>query len=124
MTISTYFDSIENTEQEQNMLAQFSKGLSEAKDELAKAENFPIAGKIIKAIVALSQAESISEFKQTKHYANIKNWDINVEQLEKGNIQINPGEVHKEAAIDILAIVLAVLFGFWLGRKFGKKRCK
>ena len=124
MTFSEYFNSIENTEQEQKALELFAKSFSEVKDELAKAVNYPFIGKCLRALLALSKATSVTEFKQTDHYNNIKNWDINVDQLEKGNIQINPGPTHKEAIIEVAAMVGALLLGFWLGRKFGKSKKK
>ena len=127
MTVAEYLDSIENTDQEQATLAKISEmlGLNNAKEELMKLTKIPVAGKVLKALVALSEAESVAEFKQTQHYNNIKNWAINADEFEKGQgISIQPGPVHKEVAIDIIAMILAVLFGFWLGRKFGKKRCK
>ena len=122
MIISEYFDLIENTEKEQLVLENIAKSLSEVKDDLAKAERLPFLGKTVKAILALGKAESIEEFRKTKHYANLKNWDINVEGIEKGNIQINPSEIHKQAAFEWLVVIGAVLFGFWLGRKFGRRK--
>lgn len=124
MTVSEYLNSIENTEQEQKALASFAKAFCEVKDELAKAVNYPFVGKCLRALLALSQATSVTEFKQTNHYNNIKNWDINVDQLEKGNIQVTPGPAHKEAIIEVVAMVGALLLGFWLGGKFGKKKSK
>lgn len=108
MLLTDYLDSIENTEQEQKFLQE----ISELKEPFEQASKVPVVGKLMKALVALGDSESIEEFKQSAHYAGIKGYDITFN--DKGHFSINPGaEQGKKAAIIFVAIVAGLLL-LWL----------
>jgi len=113
MKFSDYLDSIENTEQEQQLKEQ----ILIIRDDVKPAMNMPIIGKLLCSLVALGESETIEEFKYSGHYDNIKDWDIHVFDLEKGYFSIYPGAKHRKVIAKFLLGVCAGLFIFWLYRK-------
>jgi len=115
MKVSDYLDSIEGTEKE----PVFLKGLDEMtkNEDIAKALNTPIAGKLLTALVALGDSESIEAFKQTEHYEIIKEWGITVFDLEKGYISIHPGPKHLKRILAVAAVAGAGLLLLKLYKK-------
>jgi len=115
MVVSAYLESIKGTETE----PLFIKGLSEMmKDEdIAKAFEVPVAGKIVKAMCVLGESESIEDFMQTEHYQKIKDWGIIVIDAEKGYVSIHPGPKH----LKWICAVTAVAVGAGLCLKLRKK---
>ena len=115
MVVSDYLHSIKGTETE----PIFIKGMSEMmKDEdIAKAFEVPVAGKIVKAMCVLGESESIEAFIQTEHYQNIKDWGIIVMDAEKGYVSLHPGPKH----LKWIFAVTAVAVGAGLYLKLRKK---
>ncbi|MCL2376876.1 MAG: hypothetical protein FWC76_05700 [Defluviitaleaceae bacterium] len=118
MLLTEYLGEIENTEQEQQLL----QGLADLKDEFAPAANIPFAGKVIKALMALGDAESIEEFRQTGHYENIEGFNIHVINLKKGQFSIYPGSEHLKKIAMVAAIIGGVLLLLCLCRKYCRRR--
>ena len=118
MLLTEYLDTIENTEQEQLFLQK----LSEIKNDLAQAAKVPFVGKMLRALVALGEVESIEEFRQSGHYENIKGFDITVSDLEKGHFSIHPGREQLTKAAKIAAIVFAAALLLCLCRRCCCKR--
>ncbi|MCL2526796.1 MAG: hypothetical protein FWE42_00150 [Defluviitaleaceae bacterium] len=108
MIISEYLDLIENTDQEQLLRDK----IVEIEEHLVKAASIPVLGKTLTALIAFGQAESVEAFKQSEHYVNLKDWNIEVADLEAGHFSITPGPVHmvkvKKIAVAI-GIVVALL---------------
>ena len=122
MKFSEFCDSIENTEQEQQFL-QFMKddeNFGEAKKYLVKAEKIPVVGKVCTALMALSDYDSIAEFKESEYYPQIMDWNITFDPEAK-SLSLNPGEAQmkqvKKAAM-VFGIVVAVIAAIVLIRKF------
>jgi len=109
MLVSDYFDSIENTEDEAVFLSGLYSLLEKDIEDIRKAENIPIIGKLIKAMLALSKSESIHEFRQSEHYVSIKDWSIKVYDLEKGYINFYPGPKHLKKIFTVIAIVIGII---------------
>ena len=108
MLVSKYLDSVEGTEKELVFLNSFAE-LTEDKD-VAKLLDKPIIGKLLSALIALKNSESVEAFRQTKHYENIKDWGITVFNLEKGYISIHPGPKHIKKILAVTAITCAGLY--------------
>jgi len=118
MVISKYLDSIEGTEDEQKLLNATLK-LSE-EEGISELYDKPFVGKIFTALNVLGKSESIADFKQTKHYDNIKDLGISVFDLEKGFFSIYPGPKHIKGICAVAGIVGAGLLLLKL-RKLCKK---
>ena len=120
MIFSEYLDSIENTEQEQQLLGQFTKTAAEIQEGVNEA---PIMGKIkiIGALLALGSVESIEAFRQSEYYDYLKDWEISVKDLEKGHFSLYPGAAQRKKIFAIAgAVVLAIVLFVWCC----KRRCK
>jgi len=121
MIVSEYLDSIQGTEKEQ----QLFKGLEILnKEDVTKALEIPIVGKMLRSAVALANAESIAAYKETEYYEQIKDWGITVFDLEKGMISIHPGPKHMKKAIPVLAVLGVALLALilWKVKKNYRKR--
>lgn len=118
MKVSVFLDSIENTEKEEKLIAK----LAEVKKDLVKIPKIPIIGKLIGALIALGDAESIEGYKQTQHFEYIKDWNINNVDFDKMNISIQPGIPHYIKLVKVLSIVIICLFiiHLWKNRKNDK----
>jgi len=119
MVISKYLDSIEGTEQEQQFIQCMSnffemEGVSELLDK-------PGIGKIFTALDVLGKSESVTEFKETEHYNNIKNWGISVFDLEKGMFSVYPGPKHIKGICTVAGVIGAGLLLFKLCKSYLKK---
>ena len=114
MKISKYLVSIQNTEDEE----LFLQNLSELNKQLAKATSVPFIGKKLLSVIALGNAESIDDFKQTHHYEVIKDWGIYVPDLTNGQIYLNYFPVEAKIMLSVLAIVAVVM----AVRRISKKR--
>ena len=113
MLLTEYLNSIENTEQDQLFLQK----LSEIKNDIGQAAKMPFIGKLIRALMAMGDSESIKEFKQSEHYENIAGFNITVSDLEKGHFSIYPGAAHGKKIAKVLAIAGAGLLLLWLCRR-------
>ena len=118
MRIADYLDSIEGTEQEAALIKSFAELAND--EDVAQALSLPVVGKILSAIAALGDSESIADFKLTGHYENIKEWGISVFDLEKGYCSIHPGPNHLKKVFTVMAVAGAGLLLFKLLRK-GRK---
>ena len=118
MRFCEYLDTVEGTERE-GMLKQ---KLVDTKDYFSKAINVPIAGKILRALIALGESKSIADFRQTSHYQNIKDWDVTVYSLEGEDFKLNisPSSVHYKKIIKVLLFVAAAIFLF---KRYKKRNC-
>jgi len=103
MVISKYLDSIEGTEDEQKFKEAIAK-LSET-EEITVLLDKPGIGPFFKSIFAIAEADSIADFKQSEHYANIKDWSITVFDLENGTFSIHPGPKHVKMFLAVAAMV-------------------
>ena len=111
MRFSQFCDTIENTEQEQKLF-QFLKQDFVApplKEHSAKLKRIPILGKLLTAFIALADSESIAEFRQSKHYKHIMNWDVKFDFDAENYLSLNPSDLQKKKIVKILAIVGAIL---------------
>ena len=117
MKFNEYLDMIESTGKE-DLLKQ---RLSETKEYFSKAINVPVAGKIIRALIALSGTETIADFRQTTHYQNIKDWNVIVSGLENKNfkITVQPSCFHLKKLFKVLLFFVGVIFLY----KQYKKHC-
>ena len=118
MVVSTYLDSIDGTEQEQQLLDGMVK-LTQEK-AILDMMNAPVVGKIFTALDALGKSESITEFKETVHYNNIKDWGFQVIDIEKGYISIYPGPKHMKKVYAVAGVIGAGLL-LWKLCKVCKK---
>ena len=117
MKFTEFLDNVENTEQEGELLAQIGK----MENELAQATQIPVVGKTIKALLAINEVGSITEFKETEHYAALEGWDCKID-FEKGAFSLYPGAAMRKKALKIVVIVLVGLFLFCRWRKKRKER--
>jgi hypothetical protein len=110
MNFAEYLTSIEGTEDEQKFLASGDTYM----DDLRKAvEEAPMLAnvKIIAALLALDECESLQQIRENEHFEYLSKWDINIIDLDKGLISMYPGsEMRKK----IFKITLAVAGGLIL----------
>ena len=116
MTMSEYLDSIEGTEQEQQMV----QAIEDLREDLTVAAKIPFVGKTIVALLAFADLETIERFKQTIHYDNIKDWNIYVGDMEKGHFSIYPGDKQLKKIATAALIIFGVLFLMWLWKRVKK----
>ena len=103
MTVSEYFDSLENTEDEQKLIGQ----LLEIKDAIEKAASLPFLGKVMRALIALGESESIEAFRQTNHYATIKDWNVIAHDFNSTpNFTMYPSDAQLAKFFKILAVII------------------
>ena len=119
MKFSQLCDRAENTEQEQQLL-QFFKydDMKEVENIFKKMTRVPIIGKLFSAVVALGEYESISSFKQSEHYKNIKDWNFEIDFGDKKSLSIGPSEVQQKKAMKIFTVVSIIITLIILYRKF------
>ena len=108
MRFSQFCDIAENTEQEQQLF-QFLKeeALSPLAEHSTKLKRIPIIGKVLTAILVLAKSESIAEFRQSKHYRHLMNWDVKFDG--EHNLEINPSDIQKKKVLKILAVIGVIL---------------
>ena len=109
MLLTDYLDTIENTQQEQ----QFMQHLAELKEHFVPATKIPFVGRMIRALVALGDCGSVTEFKQSEHYPNIRGYNITLMDLEKGYFSITPGREQLAKVIPILGTIVGLLL-LWI----------
>jgi len=119
MLFTAYLDSVENTEEE----ARFVEELSTTKEHLAQAARAPVVGKLMRALVALSDCGSIEAFMQTEYYGDIEGWDCYID-LDAGYLGIYPGAVMRKKIFGIFACICVGLFLLWLCRRCCRKKAK
>ena len=112
MLFTEFLDSVANTEQE----ARFFEELAKVKDELAQAARAPFVGKMIRALVALSDYGSIEVFKHSEHYPNIEGWDADI-NFETGAFSIYPGAEQRKTIFKVMVCIGVGLFLLWLCRR-------
>lgn len=105
MTFSQYCDMVENTEQEQAFF-QFLRNdeMKAFESSLRKLTRIPVLGELFAALIELKNYESLAEFKESEHYANIRDWNFKV-NTEKGTLIISPGDIHLKQIKKIAAII-------------------
>ena len=119
MYVWEYLINVEDTADEQTLLRVLRETMcGEAYEGIMKAARVPVIGKILKALIALGESDSIAEFRQTEHYENIKFWNIKVVDLEKGHFQIQPSVEQWIKFGKITAVIVGfVAFLMWLCKK-------
>jgi len=109
MLFTEYLESIEGTEQED----QFIEHVAKAREYF---EHMPI--KVIKAVAALGDYDSIADYKESEHYQNTFGWDVKV-NLETGSLSIYPGAAKRKKA---LIVIVCIVVGIILLKKLFKGR--
>ena len=105
MKFSEFCDMAENTEQEQQLFELLEKdGIKMLDDKLPKLQRIPILGKTITAIVALAKCKNIAEFRQSKEYRNLMNWNFDI-NFDTGSLSVSPSDIHYKKIKKILAVV-------------------
>ena len=122
MRFSQFCDLAENTEQEQQLL-QFLKqdDMKQVEKVFTKLTRVPIIGKLLAAVIALGNYESIAAFKQSEHYQNIKNWNFSI-NFDKKSLIISPNDVQIKKALKVLAIIGTVITLIMVCRKLCCRR--
>jgi len=117
MKFSQLCDTVENTEQEQQLL-QFLKqdDMQEAEKVFAKMARAPFMGKLFASLIALSDYESIAAYRQSEYYDNIKDWDFKID-FDKKSLYIGPNDEQKKTALKALAVIGIVITLIVLFRK-------
>jgi len=83
----------------------------------SKLTRLPIIGKLLAAVVALGNYDSIAAFKQSGHYQHLKNWNFAID-FDKKSMSISPNEEQKRKAIKVLAIIGAIIALIAICRKY------
>ena len=124
MRFSQFCDTAENTEQEQQLL-QFLKqdDMKQVEKIFSKLAKIPIIGKVIAAVSALGNYESIAAFRQSMHYNHIKDWEFKID-FDKKSMTISPNEEQKKKAIRVVATIGAVIALIAILHKLCCKKCK
>jgi len=119
MRFSEYCETVENTEQEQQLL-QFMKQdkMKDAEKVFEKLSRIPVVGKLFSAVIALGDYESIEAYKQSEHYDNIKDWRFTID-YDKNSLSIGMNEEQQKKALKVLAIFGAIITLIVIARKLG-----
>jgi len=112
MLFSEYLDTIEGTEDEARLFEQ----IDTFKDEIAQGANIPVVGKIVAAILALREFNSVAEFRQSDHYQHVAGWYCTID-LDKGIFSLQPGPKFWKKVSIVCGIVSAGLLALWVWRK-------
>jgi hypothetical protein len=125
MIFAQFCDTAENTEQEQRLLQFFkSDDMKPVEEVFTKMARVPIVGKILKALVALGDYESIAAFRLSEHYQNLKDWNFNID-FDKKSMSVTPNDEQKKKAMKVLAVIGVIITLIILCRKFcRRKECK
>ena len=114
MKFSEFCDMTENTEQEQKFLQFVHEEYKDVKEAVtdenaAKAiKRIPFVGKLVFAMAALADCQSLADFRQTEYYADMMDCDIEYNAAkEKFTIQPSAEQKLKAAKI-VLAVIGAV----------------
>jgi hypothetical protein len=123
MKFSDYCSMIENTEKEQEFFKFLKENdnMNEVKHILEGKKSIPIVGKVISALLALASSESIAEFRQSEHYDNLKDWNLNFDP-EKGSFVLNPGKEQAAKAAKIIFAIIAVIGLLVLCKKYCRRK--
>jgi len=122
MRFSQFCDMVEHTEQEQQLL-QFLKqdGMEQVEEVFANMTGVPIVGKLFAAINALSDYETIAEFKQSEHYQHLKDWNVTID-FDKKLLLLGPNDEQKKKAVKILAVIGTIITLIMIYRKLRRRR--
>ena len=121
MRFSQFCETVENTEQEQQLL-QFFNNDEQVEKIFSKMTCIPGVGKLCKSLLAMGDYESITAFKQSEHYDPIKDWNFTVD-FDKKSLSITPNDEQKKKAFKILTVISAVLILIKIYRKLcGRKK--
>ena len=118
MRFHKLLDSVENTDKEEELRQR----ILEVKEYLIPVQRVPFVGKPIRALIVFGDFKSAADFRQSKHYADIKDWNVNVAlEGDSKSIAISPSGVHIKKMLPVLACI-GVGISFIVLLK--KKRCK
>jgi len=124
MKFSEYCDTVEGTEEEQQFLDYLKQDEHDGFEEAAeKLKSVPVIGKVMGAVVALAYCESLDEFRQSKHYPVLMDWDIKFDPETK-NFSLSPGEEQMKKVKKVFCIISAVFALLFLYRKIRRYRKK
>ena len=123
MRFSQFCDQAENTGQEQQLLQFLQQDeMKEAEKAFRKLTRIPIIGKLFAALVAMSNYDSIADFRQSEHYRNIKDWNFSVD-FEENRLSISPNEEQRRKIIKTVVLFGAVTALITIRRKSsGRKK--
>jgi len=112
MKFSEYCDMVQNTDKEFELI-QFlndNDGIHELRKVLPKLKRIPVVGKAIEALMVLADYESLEEFKQTEHYANVANMGFSFNP-EKSSLNLSPSsdQVKQLAVVGLAAVAVIVI---------------
>ena len=130
MKFSEFCDMAENTEKEAQLFQYFKdseffneSGEVTLKGAAAKLKSIPLLGKILAAVIALAESESIAEFRQTEHYGYIKNWNLSFDpDGESEHFALSPSSEQIQKIVKIIAIASTVITLLLLCRKFCRRK--
>ena len=120
MKFSLFCDFAEGTDHEQRMFELLrQEHVADAFSQMpAKLMYIPVLGKVLAAVVALAEAESITAFRQTHHYKHIMNWDVTFD-FEKNGFTLTPSFEQKRKIAVVLSAIAGALLLLILSRKLG-----
>ena len=118
MKFSQFCEEAENTEKERQLL-QFLKEdeMAQAAQIMEKMVRVPVIGKPCAAIVALVNCDSIEEFRQSKHYRHLMDFNFTFD-FDKRSLYITLSDAQKEKIKKVLAVIGVSTTLLLLYRKF------
>jgi hypothetical protein len=120
MNFAEFLTSIEGTEDEQKFLASGDAFMNDLRTAVAEAPMLANV-RIIKALLALDDADSLQAIREGEHFEYLSKWDIQVIDMDKGMYSMYPGaEMRMKMAKVALAVLAGVVFLVWLCKR--KKR--
>jgi len=119
MLVSAYLDSIEGTEDEGLFFAKMRE-LSEidgVQTGLGQAKGIPFIGKVVTALLAMMNAETVAAFRETAHYEVLKDWSIHIRDLENLNLSLNPSFKQIKKVLPFVAVAAGIILALVLWRR-------
>jgi len=115
MKFSEFCDSIENTEQEQQFLQYVKEEYRETKEAIedensaAAIKRIPFVGKMVFALAALADCESLAEFRESEYYpVLVDDWDASYDP-DTGKFSLGASAKVKKQAAKIFFVVVGII---------------
>ena len=123
MTFAEWCERAENTEEEIRFFEFLQQDhMQNLEQVFNKLQRLPAVGKFFAAMNALDEYQTLAEYRQSKHYELIKDWEFEFD-ADKGTFNLNANPAHVKKFLKAVAIIAAVIGIIILYRKCKRSAC-
>jgi len=129
MKFSEFCDSVESVEQEQQFLQYVKeeykemKEVKEDKNAAAVTKRIPFVGKMMFALAALADCESLAEFTESEYYPVLKDWEVTFDPVTN-KFGMDVSAKQKKTAGKIVITAVAVIVALLIVLKICRRKKK